>query len=392
MPVPPEDESELAREGAVERFEWVLARFLVVARLAAVVQVVADVRAARGQLRRPRLAAAMAGLTALHAGWAISRTVRQRRLGDPMVAASEIPLGIALLGVEALAYDPSAAGASSGPRLGTDYVGMAAGFAAAELPHRSWIVASTAALGAAKVTIAARIRHPGSVTAQSTLFDLLVMAEGAMAHVIVVQIRAQAVALEHAHGQEAREVARLAGEREQLRHHRLVHDRVLQTLEVIAGGWDVDDEHIRQRLRLDSDQLEGLIGGRESGTGLDLLVELNVLTREFSMRELQVEVRSELAEAVLTPPVLEGLLGATREALANVCKHAGVDHANVTVEEEDGWLAVTVTDAGRGFEPSAVGGFGLTHSVRSRLDEIGGSVAVTATPGAGTQLVLRVPQ
>lgn len=392
MPGPIERASEPTRTGAAERFEWVLARFLVAARLAAVLQVLADVGAGRGQLRRPRLAAAMGGLSVLHAGLAITRTLRQRRIGDPLVAASEIPFGIALLGVEALAYDPSAVGASTGPRLGTDYVGVAAGFAAAELSSPSAIFASIAALGAVKIAIAARTRDRGSVTLQSTLFDLLVMAEGMMGHVVVTQIRDKAAALDRAHERETRETSRLAGEREQLRHHRLVHDRVLQTLEVIAGGWELDDEHIRQRLLLESAQLEDLIQDKGALSSSDLLVALLALGREFSLRDLQVELRSDLDEVVLTRSLLDGLLGASREALANVCKHAGVHRAELTVGTEGKWLVVTITDAGRGFEPSAVDGFGLTESVHARLGEIGGEATVTSTLGAGTTLVLRVPR
>ena len=385
------DDAE-GRQGAVQRFEWMLARFLVATRLVAVLTVVADVRAGRGQLRRPRLAAAVAGLTVLHASWAISRTVRQRRIGDPLVAASEIPLGVALVAVEALVYDIDAAGAGTGPRFGTDYVGVAAGLAGAEFASRSWMVTSITGLVAAKLTIAVRARERKSVTVQGTLFDLLVMAEGLMAHVIVTRVRAQAVELERAHEEKTLQTAGLAGEREQLRHHRLVHDRVLQTLEIVAGRWDLDDEHIRQRLRLESDQLQELIEGGGAGSGSDLIADLHGLVREFSLRDLQVEVCSDVDRALLIRSVLDGLLGATREALANVCKHAGVDRAAVTVREYGGWLAVTVTDSGRGFDASAADGFGLTHSVRGRLDEIGGTVAVVSTQGVGTNVVMRVPR
>ena len=333
----PESAIDASEESAVAQFEWVLARFLVAARLAGAMTVVVNVRAGREQLRRPRLATAVAGLTVLHAGWATARTLRQRRIGDPALAASEIPLGIGLLLAEAFVYDPSGLGA--GPRLGTDYVGIAAGLAAAELARPAWIMGSIACLGAVKVGVATRTRERGSVTLQGTLFDLLVMAEGLMAHVVVSQVRAQAAALDAAHDRESRQTTRLAGEREQLRHHRLVHDRVLQTLEVVAGQWDLDDDQTRERLRLESQQLRELIGGEGPRPAADLLDVLAALAGEFAGRDLRVEVRSSLAGVVLDAPAHDAALGATREALENVCKHAGVDRAEISVEDRtvSGW-------------------------------------------------------
>jgi len=74
------------------------------------------------------------------------------------------------------------------------------------------------------------------------------------------------------------------------------------------------------------------------------------------------------------------------EALTNAMKHAGVDHAAVALDARDGSLEVTVLDAGRGFDPSAVaGGAGLTN-MRDRLASVGGVLEVESAPGAGTRL------
>lgn len=55
-------------------------------------------------------------------------------------------------------------------------------------------------------------------------------------------------------------------------------------------------------------------------------------------------------------------------------------------------IAVTVLDQGRGFDAAtAVTGLGLPASVRAGISEVGGSVAITSAPGAGTHVELRVP-
>ena len=79
------------------------------------------------------------------------------------------------------------------------------------------------------------------------------------------------------------------------------------------------------------------------------------------------------------------LLGAAREALTNVAKHAGVDEAWLTAVGEDGGVRLTVVDRGVGFDPSAAPvGRGLICELRHRVIESGGTVDITSTPGHGT--------
>ena len=90
------------------------------------------------------------------------------------------------------------------------------------------------------------------------------------------------------------------------------------------------------------------------------------------------------------------LFRAVRELLINVAKHAGVQHADVSLEAVDGSLLLSVSDSGAGFDankkvmPSAGGGYGL-FSVRERISHIGGDVHIDSTPGDGTVVVLILP-
>jgi signal transduction histidine kinase len=79
------------------------------------------------------------------------------------------------------------------------------------------------------------------------------------------------------------------------------------------------------------------------------------------------------------------------EALQNVAKHSGAQRATVRLSSPDRGIAVTIDDDGIGFDPSTAGsGTGLAN-MRDRIDAIHGELAVTAAPGAGCHIELRVP-
>ncbi|HEX2029485.1 MAG TPA: ATP-binding protein [Nitriliruptorales bacterium] len=79
------------------------------------------------------------------------------------------------------------------------------------------------------------------------------------------------------------------------------------------------------------------------------------------------------------------------EALQNVAKYADASHVAITLREEDGQLAFTVSDDGRGFDPARTPrGSGL-QNMADRLDALDGSIQVRAAPGHGTTVAGRVP-
>jgi signal transduction histidine kinase len=52
-----------------------------------------------------------------------------------------------------------------------------------------------------------------------------------------------------------------------------------------------------------------------------------------------------------------------------------------------------VTDQGKGFDTSAVGGDrkGITQSIRGRVQRAGGVAVVESEPGEGTEVTLKMP-
>jgi signal transduction histidine kinase len=87
------------------------------------------------------------------------------------------------------------------------------------------------------------------------------------------------------------------------------------------------------------------------------------------------------------------LLRAAQEALHNVRKHAGAGRVNVRLvfsPQPEGQSLLEVSDDGCGFEPGAVGGFGLVGMAR-RAEQLGGTVTVISAPGEGTTLRVVMP-
>jgi signal transduction histidine kinase len=85
------------------------------------------------------------------------------------------------------------------------------------------------------------------------------------------------------------------------------------------------------------------------------------------------------------------LLRVAQEALANVRKHAAAGRVDVELRYDDGAVALTVRDDGRGFDPAAVsGGYGL-RGMRERIRQAGGTITVATAPGEGTVVRAEVP-
>lgn len=91
------------------------------------------------------------------------------------------------------------------------------------------------------------------------------------------------------------------------------------------------------------------------------------------------------------------LFDAVRELLFNVVKHAGVDHATLSVKREPGrGLTAVVADEGKGFDAPALeqkpaGGLGVFR-IRERLDYIGGEFTCRSRPGAGCRIEIFLPE
>jgi len=187
---------------------------------------------------------------------------------------------------------------------------------------------------------------------------------------------------------------------------RLLHDTVLATLTLLAhSGVGVspvalqkqagDDARLLRQLRLG-----GLPTPRRSGvyslepaTVLTLGDTLDSVRQRFERLGLTVNWHGS-GQVQLHSAVLDSFLLALSECLENVRRHSGVDHADVTITDDDTTVRAMVTDTGVGFDLGQVGAerLGVAESVIARLRDVGGNARLFSSPGAGTTVVLEVPK
>lgn len=167
-----------------------------------------------------------------------------------------------------------------------------------------------------------------------------------------------------------------------------LHDSVLQTLNVMKQRVDDADEvrrlarrverELRQFLdRLDSEYEESFtVAIREAAWDVEDLHDIVVDTVTVGDCELDDDLRA--------------LIAATREALMNAAKHAGVEDVSLFSEVLNGTASVYVRDRGAGFDIDDVdsGSRGIGTSITERVNRRGGSAVIHSTPGNGTEVKL----
>ncbi len=127
---------------------------------------------------------------------------------------------------------------------------------------------------------------------------------------------------------------------------------------------------------------------------LGLAAALDWLIHNYSTRTgIAVHLFVDESLAQVQEPIASALYRIVQESLTNVVKYAQASLVEVRLEREEGWVVLVVRDDGRGIGPSdreKPGTFGLL-GIRERVVLLGGDVAITGTPGQGSELVARIP-
>jgi two-component system, NarL family, sensor histidine kinase UhpB len=204
----------------------------------------------------------------------------------------------------------------------------------------------------------------------------------------------------------AEEALREIREAERRRIARELHDVVLQDLTYalqsmqvskrMPGGTGRADEADRQ-----IEALKRAVGGlREAiyDLRLESTRERPLIRAVASIVELNRQIGGGCEFDLIVdegfPVEISGSSGievvrVVQEALANVRRHSGAEHAVVTLGVADGDILVEVEDDGGGFGPETTFGMGLT-GMRERVLTLGGKLEVEGREGAGTRVFLRV--
>lgn len=148
------------------------------------------------------------------------------------------------------------------------------------------------------------------------------------------------------------------------------------------------------------DVREAILGLRES-SGIEqrgLLESLRVYLDRYSRQSgLRATLEAELDhEPWLSPRAEVQVIRVIQEALTNVRKHAGASAAVVRITNGDDVTTITIEDDGHGFDLASAlldrgARFGL-HTMRERMELIGGTLSIDSAPGRGTRVIARVPR
>ena len=100
------------------------------------------------------------------------------------------------------------------------------------------------------------------------------------------------------------------------------------------------------------------------------------------------------ARRALSPRAEVQLLRVVQEALTNTRKHSHAKRVGVRIDCTGPVVRFTIEDDGVGFDPSTVersmeGGFGLA-SMRERVEQVGGRIALHTAPNEGTTIVVEL--
>jgi two-component system, NarL family, sensor kinase len=184
-----------------------------------------------------------------------------------------------------------------------------------------------------------------------------------------------------------------------------LHDGPLQTL--LAARLDLDEV----RERADDPALEAVHTALQQTAAelrstvtelhpqvlaqLGLTAAIRELLRHFESRGDYV-IEADLDD-VGKPESAQLLYRAARELLTNVHKHARATTVRVRLARRADRIVLTVSDDGRGFDPSVVeryvaeGHIGL-GSLLARFDAMGGSMRISSETGHGTQVTVTSPR
>ena len=248
-----------------------------------------------------------------------------------------------------------------------------------------------AGVAAASGVGVADLVHRGALTVPTADNIVLLLLAGAVVGYTVSLARRGEGALARALAVQA-----AASERERL--SREIHDSVLQVLALVGRRGQEAGGEAAEVGRLAADQeraLRALVSAAPET--VDGEVDLRALLSAYATSS--VTVSTPATPVVLAAARAREVAAAVGAALANVTAHAGdAARAWVLLEEAGSEVVVSVRDDGRGFdcdrleEARAEGRLGVSASIEGRVRDLGGTAVLESTPGAGTEVELRVPK
>lgn len=190
---------------------------------------------------------------------------------------------------------------------------------------------------------------------------------------------------------------------EQQRLRRDVHDNVAQTLAFLSLKMKLAEQRVsggktaitqRDVSEIGSVVERAYLAVRDYLDGTDVESEDPLRSRLPAVAEqwsrdtgLPVKISTNGTEGAIDPRIKFQLLQVTREALANVAKHANATNVWVDLECTKEDVKIRVRDDGRGFAISGLRGHGI-GIMNERTAMAGATLEINSSPGKGTEVVV----
>jgi signal transduction histidine kinase len=124
---------------------------------------------------------------------------------------------------------------------------------------------------------------------------------------------------------------------------------------------------------------------------LGLVPALKWLAREVTRTtSMRVDVIAESFVDDLPEEHRTCVFRVVQEALRNAARHSGAREALICVQEDNGFLRLSVQDDGKGFSPSLETGLGIL-GMQERVVGLSGTMSLKSKPGDGTTLTFDLP-
>jgi signal transduction histidine kinase len=181
----------------------------------------------------------------------------------------------------------------------------------------------------------------------------------------------------------------------ELRRHvgATLHDTTLQALEYLGAdgyGAQLSTDEVRRIAADAAVELRGTLLRLGAPEPCELVSGLRQVVSAAQRRgAVDVELVTDGVDGRVCGADAAALVGAVREALNNVHKHANASRVLVRCEASSAGARVIVRDDGVGADLSRVEeGFGLRHSILERMVRRGGHARLHSAPGEGMLITL----
>jgi signal transduction histidine kinase len=146
------------------------------------------------------------------------------------------------------------------------------------------------------------------------------------------------------------------------------------------------------------DVREAILGLREaSRVDRGFIDSLEAYLEKYSHQSgIPATLESSIEGELALPPRSElQILRVIQEALTNVRKHGAATAVTVQLSDNPDGMTIAIVDDGCGFDVAETllgrDGFGL-HTMRERMELVGGTLTIDSAPGRGTRIIAMMPR